>query len=100
LCVSQVITVCQDIADFMNNGGRIDGRIINFSNAFALVAHDGLLMKFANSDVDSRVLAWVREFLLCHMQRVSVGGQLSGEIMVKSVVPQGSVRSVSVSSLL
>jgi hypothetical protein len=42
---SLVITVCQGIADFLDNGGRIDGRIINFSNAFGLVPHDQLLTK-------------------------------------------------------
>ena len=41
--------------------------------------------------VDSRVVVWVREFLLGHTQRVSVGGQLSGKVRVMSGVPQGSV---------
>jgi len=48
-------------------------------------------MKTANSSVDSRVVAWVREFLLGRMQRVRVGGQLSEEVTVTSGVPQGSV---------
>jgi len=48
-------------------------------------------MKNAISGVDSRVVAWVREFLLGHTQRVRVGGQLSEEVRVTSGVPQGSV---------
>jgi hypothetical protein len=41
--------------------------------------------------VDSRVLVWIREFLLGHTQRVRVGGHLSEEVRVTSGVPQGSV---------
>ena len=32
-CESQVITVCQDIADSMDNGDRIDAVVIDFSKA-------------------------------------------------------------------
>jgi len=41
--------------------------------------------------VDSKVVVWVREFLVGRTQRVSVGGQLSKEVKVTSGVPQGSV---------
>ena len=34
---------------------------------------------------------WIREFLLGRTQRVRVGGQLSEEVRVTSVVPQGSI---------
>jgi hypothetical protein len=45
LCESQVITVYQDIADSLDNGGSIDSIIIDFSNAFDLVPRDRLLTK-------------------------------------------------------
>jgi len=73
-CKSQVITVCQDIADSLDNGDRIDVIIIDFSKAFDLVPHDRLLTKIANSGVDSRVVVWIREFLLGRTQGVRVGG--------------------------
>ena len=41
--------------------------------------------------VDSTVVVWVREFLLDRLQRVRLGWQLSGEVRVRSGVPQGSV---------
>jgi hypothetical protein len=41
--------------------------------------------------VDSRVVVWIREFLLGRTQGVRVGGQLSEEVRVTSGVPQGSV---------
>jgi hypothetical protein len=41
--------------------------------------------------VDSRVVLWVREFVVGRTQRVRVGGQLSKEVGVTSGVPQESV---------
>jgi hypothetical protein len=90
-CKSQVTTVCQDIADSLDNGDRIDAVIIDFSKAFDSVPHGRLLMKIANSGVDSRIVVWIREFLLGHTQRVRVGGHLSEEVRVTSGVPQVSV---------
>ena len=92
-CESQVMTVCQDIADSVDNGDRIeiDAIIIDFSKAFDLVPNGQLLTKIPNSGVDSRVVVWIREFLLGCTQRVRIGGQLSEEVRVTSGVPQGSV---------
>jgi len=92
-CESQVITVCQDIADSLDNGEGIDAIIVDFSKAFDLVPHGRLLMKITNSGVDSRVVVCVKEFLYDRTQRVRVGGQLSKEVIVTSGVPQGSVLS-------
>ena len=41
--------------------------------------------------MDSRVVVWVREYLVGRKQRVRVGGQLSKEVKVTSGVPQGRV---------
>jgi len=90
-CESQVITVCQDIADCLDNGDKIDAIIVDFSKAFDLVLYGRLLTKIANSGVDSRVVVWIREFVLGRTQRVRVGGQLSVEVRVTSGVPQGSL---------
>jgi hypothetical protein len=87
----QVITVCQDVADSLDNEGRADAIVTDFSNAFDLVPLDRLLTKVAASGVDSRVVVWIREFLLGRTQRVRVGGQLTEEVRVTSGVPQGSV---------
>ena len=48
-------------------------------------------MKIAISGVDSRVVTWVKEFLLGGTQRVRIGRQLSEEVRLTSGVPQGSV---------
>jgi hypothetical protein len=55
-CESQVITVCQDNADTLDNGDRMDAIIVDFSKAFNLVPHGCLLVKIANSGVDTRVV--------------------------------------------
>ena len=74
----------------MDEGVGIDAIKIDFSKAFDLV-HDRLLMKLAASDVDSRVVVWVRESLVGRTQKVRADGQLSKEVEVTSGVPQGSV---------
>jgi tRNA A58 N-methylase Trm61 len=62
-CERQVITVCQDIADILDNGDRMDAIIVDLSKAFDLVPHGRLLLKIANSGVDTRVGVWIRELL-------------------------------------
>ena len=52
-CESQVITVCQDTADSLHNGDRVDVIVVDFSKAFDLVPH-GLLVKIAESGIPSR----------------------------------------------
>jgi hypothetical protein len=76
-CESQIITVCQDIADALDNCDRIDAIIIDFSKALYLVAHGRLLVIIENSGVDAGVVVWIREFLLGRTQRVRVCGELS-----------------------
>ena len=88
-CESQVITVCQNIANSMDEGVGMDAIIIDCSKAFGLIPHDRLLAKLAVSGVDSRVV--VREFLVGRTQRDRVGGQLSKEGKVISGVPKGRV---------
>ena len=63
-CESQIFTVCQDISDSPYEAVRLDVIIIDFLKAFDPVPHDRLLKKIANSGVDSRVVVWIREFLI------------------------------------
>jgi hypothetical protein len=68
--------VYQDSIDSLNNGGKTDAIIIDFSKAFDSVLHDWMLTDIVASGVDSRVVVWIREFLLSHTQRIRVGGEL------------------------
>ena len=92
-CESQVVTVCQDIADSLEEGVRTDAIIIDFSMAFNLVPHDRLLTKITATRVDLRVVVQVKVFLLGRSQRVRLDGQVCEEVRVTSGVPQGSVLS-------
>jgi hypothetical protein len=56
--------------DSLDEATRLDAIIIDLSDVFDLVAHDWLLKKIAASGVDSRVVVWIREFLIDHSQRV------------------------------
>jgi len=93
-CESQALTVCQDTVHSLEVGVRTDAiKIIDFSKAFDLDPHYGLLTKIAATGVDLRVVVWVKKFLLGCSQRVRVDGQPSEEVRVTSGVPQGSVLS-------
>jgi hypothetical protein len=67
-CESQIITVCQDISDSLDEATRLDAIIIDFSKAFVLVPHDRLLKKISASGVDSRLVVRIREFLIDRSQ--------------------------------
>jgi hypothetical protein len=84
-CESQVIAIYQDIADSLDNGDKKDAVIVNFLKAFDLVPHGRLLNKIANSGVDSRVVVWIREFLLGRTQGVRVGGNCLQKLEVRQV---------------
>ena len=90
-CESQITTVCRDISDSINEATRLDAIIIDFSKVFDLVPHNRLLKKIAASGVDSRMVVWIREFLIDRSQIVRVGRHYSEEVRVKSGAPQGSV---------
>jgi hypothetical protein len=88
---NQVITVCQDIADVRDNDNMIEAILVDSSKAFDLVPHGRLFTKILNPGVDSRVVVWIREFLLGHTQRVKAGRKFAEEVRVTSGVRQGSL---------
>jgi hypothetical protein len=55
-CGSQLVLVCQDIADSLDEGVRTDMIIMDFSKAFDLVPHDRLLMKITATGVDLSIV--------------------------------------------
>ena len=59
--------MCQDIADPLEECVSTNAIIIDFSKAFDFVPHDQLLMTLASSCLDSKIIFWVREFLLGHI---------------------------------
>ena len=90
-CESQVVTVCQNIADSLDKGVRTEAIIIDFPKAFDLVPHDRLLTKIVATGVDLMVVVWVKEFFLGGSKSTRVDRPLSDEVRVTSGVPQRSV---------
>jgi hypothetical protein len=63
-----------------------------FENEYIRAPHNDVsITKIAETGVDLRVVAWVKELLLGRSQRVRVDGQISVEVRVTSGVPQRSV---------
>jgi hypothetical protein len=58
-CESQVIPVCHDIADSLDEGVGAHAIIIDLSKDFDLVPHDRLIMKVEASGVESSVVIWL-----------------------------------------
>ena len=69
----------------------IDVIYCDFSKAFDTVSHEKLLHKLKNFRFDSKIIAWIREYLSQRTFRVRVGSTLSRPFNVVSGVPQGSV---------
>ena len=67
--------VCQGMVDPLEEGVGIDVIIIDFFKTFNLVPHERLLTKLVAMGVNSRVVIWMREFLVGHTKRVRVGGK-------------------------
>ena len=67
----------QDIADTLGEGDCIDSIRIDFSNAFNLVPDDRLFTKLAASGVVSRVVVWVREFIVDRRKAIIQGSQIN-----------------------
>jgi len=51
-CESQIVRVCQNIMDSLDEGARTDAIIKDFSKAFDFVPHDRLLTKIGPTSVD------------------------------------------------
>ena len=77
---------------FCDSGETTSTRVPQYKCVRATnVSPDRLLKKIAASGVDSRVVLWIREFLIDRSQRVRVGRHYSEEVRVTSGVSQGSV---------
>ena len=91
-CETQLITTFHDIASAYNKkGSQIDIAVLDFSNAFDTVPHDGLLSKLKHYGSDDKIWLWISNFLKQQKQRVVVDGIQSDLVTVDSGVPQGTV---------
>ena len=63
-CETQLVTTFQDLAQMHNKkGGQIDIAVLDFTNAFDTVPHDGLLSKLKHCSIDEKMWLWICNFL-------------------------------------
>ena len=90
-CKTQLLGLERELAEVLDEGGRVDNVFIDFSKAFDKVNH-ALLMEKLRIALDNREMVnWVGDFLRNRVQKVKVNGVLSKQTKVTSGVPQGSV---------
>ena len=81
----------QDIANCLNQKGRMDMVLLDFSKAFDKVPHDRLVAKLKSYGISGNINAWIEQFLSSRKQKVILDGMESEEADVPSGVPQGTV---------
>lgn len=90
-CVTQLLTVLQDLGSALDAGEETDVLYLDFSKAFDSVPHNLLLHKLSLYGIAGSLHAWLSDYLASRFQRVLVEGCLSSWVKVTSGVPQGSL---------
>ena len=91
-CLTQLISVYDDLALTDNDRRTSDLIYFDFSKAFDCVNHDLLLSKLQlNFGITGKMLSFIRNYLIGRSQRVVIGGKFSSNLSVLSGVPQGSI---------
>ena len=74
----------------LNQGGKTDSVLLDFSKAFDKVDHQKLCEKPEHYDIGVRQLSQIKSFLSQRTQQVVVDGKFSSLAQVKSGAPQGT----------
>lgn len=90
-CETQLITVVNDIARSLNDGGQLDVALLDFSKAFDKVNHRKLCLKLEHYGIRGELLSWIKNYLSERTQKVMVERKMSDPVAVTSGVPQGTV---------
>ena len=90
-CESQLILTVQDLAAALEENGKIDAILLDFSKVFDKFSHQRLTIQLDNYGICGNLLQWIKSFLANRTQQVLVEGHTSSPVPVTSGVPQGTV---------
>ena len=73
-CKTHLVTVINDWAKILDNGGQVDTFILDFEKAFDTPLHELLKCKLYGYGIGGNTLKWIDSFLCFRQQRVVVNG--------------------------
>ena len=76
-CVTNLLESLDIITEALNMGFLIDLILLDFSKAFDLVSHVGLIKKLETMGLDLKIINWIKSFLKNRKQRVVLGESMS-----------------------
>ena len=88
---SQLVVTVEDIAKSLDDRGRVDALVLDFSKAFDTVPHQRLMKKLHHYGIRGCTWTWIQNWLIRRTQRVVVDRDSSDTVPVISGVPQGTV---------
>ena len=87
-CETQFITVINNWAKILDDGGQVDTFILDFEKAFDTPPHELLKCKLDGYGIGGNTLKWIDSFLCFRQQRAVVNGIKSASVL--SGVRQGT----------
>ena len=90
-CLTNLLEFLHYCHKNVDKGTPVDVIYLDFSKAFDRVPHSRLIYKLENYGFNKNIIAWIKDWLNCRVQRVVLNGSFSDWSDVCSGVPQGSV---------
>ena len=88
--VSLLLSAVHDWCKCLEDQSSVHCLFLDFAKAFDSVPHERLLLKLEALGISGTLLKWIRSFLTCCFQRVTIRGSHSSWLPVSSGVPQDS----------